>query len=230
MLTIAFDTSTKNLSVALYKDCALLDVMNFEGEGYVHSEKLLPFIQQLLTKNKFKLSELEAILLGTGPGSYTGLRIGASAAKALSFSLDIPVYGMSSNEILYWSCLEEAESIGAGKIVTMIDARRDEVYLQVFDLNNQICGKIESKIIDQDFVDSLKSEIVLWSGDGAMKFQDRFDLGESVISTSCVINEVGQLNRFFETERLTEILLDTAYFDANYVKSYQPGKKKSLFN
>jgi len=230
MLTIAFDTSTKNLSVALYKDCALLDVMNFEGEGYVHSEKLLPFIQQVLTKNKFKLSELEAILLGTGPGSYTGLRIGASAAKALSFSLDIPVYGMSSNEILYWSCLEEAESIGAGKIVTMIDARRDEVYLQVFDLNNQICGKIESKIIDQDFVDSLKSEIVLWSGDGAMKFQDRFDLGESVISTSCVINEVGQLNRFFETERLTEILLDTAYFDANYVKSYQPGKKKSLFN
>ena len=230
MLTIAFDTSTKNLSVALYKDCALLDVMNFEGEGYVHSEKLLPFIQELLIKNKFKLSELEAILLGTGPGSYTGLRIGASAAKALSFSLDIPVYGMSSNEILYWSCLEEAESIGAGKIVTMIDARRDEVYLQVFDLNNQICGKIESKIIDQDFVDSLKSEIVLWSGDGAMKFQDRFDLGESLISTSCVINEVGQLNRFFETERLTEILLDTAYFDANYVKSYQPGKKKSLFN
>lgn len=230
MLTIAFDTSTKNLSVALYKDCALLDVMNFKGEGYVHSEKLLPFIQQVLAKNKFKLSELEAILLGTGPGSYTGLRIGASAAKALSFSLDIPVYGMSSNEILYWSCLEEAESIGAGKIVTMIDARRDEVYLQVFDLNNQICGKIESKIIDQDFVDSLKSEIVLWSGDGAMKFQDRFDLGESVISTSCVINEVGQLNRFFETERLTEILLDTAYFDANYVKSYQPGKKKSLFN
>jgi tRNA threonylcarbamoyladenosine biosynthesis protein TsaB len=230
MLTIAFDTSTKNLSVALYKDCALLDVMNFKGEGYVHSEKLLPFIQQVLAKNKFKLSELEAILLGTGPGSYTGLRIGASAAKALSFSLDIPVYGMSSNEILYWSCLEEAESIGAGIIVTMIDARRDEVYLQVFDLNNQICGKIESKIIDQDFVDSLKSEIVLWSGDGAMKFQDRFDLGESVISTSCVINEVGQLNRFFETERLTEILLDTAYFDANYVKSYQPGKKKSLFN
>ena len=230
MLTIAFDTSTKNLSVALYKDCALLDVMNFKGEGYVHSEKLLPFIQQVLAKNKFKLSELEAILLGTGPGSYTGLRIGASAAKALSFSLDIPVYGMSSNEILYWSCLEEAESIGAGIIVTMIDARRDEVYLQVFDLNNQICGKIESKIIDQDFVDSLKSEIVLWSGDGAMKFQDRFDLGESVISTSCVINEVGQLNRFFETERFTEILLDTAYFDANYVKSYQPGKKKSLFN
>ena len=230
MLTIAFDTSTKNLSVALYRECQFLDVLNFEGEGYVHSEKLLPFIQDLLAKNKLQLSQLEGILIGTGPGSYTGLRIGASAAKALSYSLDIPVYGMTSNEILYWSCLNQAESIGANKIVTMIDARRDEVYLQIFNVDGQSSGEIESKIIDQEFVDSLNSEKVLWCGDGAIKFQDRFDLGESMISTTCVINEVGGLNRFFETERLPQLLLDTAYFDANYVKSYQPGKKKSLVN
>ena len=65
MLTIAFDTSTKNLSVALYRECQFLDVLNFEGEGYVHSEKLLPFIQDLLAKNKLQLSQLEGILIGT---------------------------------------------------------------------------------------------------------------------------------------------------------------------
>ena len=229
MLTIAFDTSTKNLSVALYKDAELILAKDYEGEGYVHSEKLLPFLKEIVESSGNQLSDLSRVFLGLGPGSYTGLRIGAATAKALGFGLDIPVFGISSNEILFWSAKEEAEKEGMDYVATMIDARRDEVYYQLFDVQGKPMKEIESLVIDQPFIDELKEKKILFCGDGAIKFKGRFDFFQSKISESTIINKVDRL-----AERLKLLTdsdtLDLAYFDAQYVKPYQPGKKKSIFS
>lgn len=229
MLTIAFDTSTKNLSVALYSNEIFLVSKDFEGEGYVHSEKLLPFIKAILSESDKQLTDIQRVFISLGPGSYTGLRIGASAAKSLAFSLDVPVYGISSNEILYWSSLQEAKDKGFDKIGTMIDARRDEVYYQLFDRSGTSDREIESAIIDQEFIDKLGDQKVLFVGDGSIKFQGRFEMSHSMISKETIINKVNCLSELFKSD-LEKYKLDIAYFDANYVKSYRPGKKKSLFN
>lgn len=229
MLIIAFDTSTKNLSVALYNGADKLCAKDFQGEGYVHSEMLLPFINETLNQTGKKLKDLEGVLLSLGPGSYTGLRIGASAAKSLAYSLEIPVFGLSSNEVLYWSALKEAMQEGFEWIAAMIDARRDEVYYQLFKVNGEQQGAISSVIVDQIFLDELKDKKVLLVGDGALKFENRFELGKMNISKNVVVNSMNELSALLSNE-LNSYELNLAYFDSNYVKAYQPGKKKSIFS
>lgn len=229
MLTIAIDTSTKNLSVSLYDSEILVFSKDFTGEGYIHSEKLLPFIQTVLNSVGKSINSIDRIILSLGPGSYTGLRIGAASVKALAYSLDIPVYGINSTEVLFWSALKEAQAINADLIVSMIDARRDEVYQEIFELDGTVVEACRSVIITQDEIDKYKGKTVLFCGDGAYKFKGKFDFNRVVISEQTIINKMTDLSSLI-AKGLNAYLLDPTYFDANYIKPYQPGKKKSIFN
>ena len=111
-----------------------IDCIESDSPNYSHSENLHVFIDDIMKKNKLNFNQLDACSISRGPGSYTGLRIGLSAAKGLCFGLDIPLISISSLKII-------ANSVNYnGLISATMDARRDEVYSCVFDSKlNVIC-------------------------------------------------------------------------------------------
>ena len=94
------ETSTTNCSVSLSLDGNLVDIIEEDSSNYSHSENLHVFISKLLSSNKIKFEELSAVAVSRGPGSYTGLRIGVSAAKGICYGVDIPLISISSLKIL----------------------------------------------------------------------------------------------------------------------------------
>ena len=123
------ETSTTNCSVSLSFENDLVDYIEQDSLNYSHSENLHVFIKELLNKNNTEFNQLSAISVSRGPGSYTGLRIGLSAAKGLCYGLDIPLISISSLKILANSIKYD------GFIVSTMDARRDEVYSCIYDSN-----------------------------------------------------------------------------------------------
>ncbi|MBK6550630.1 MAG: tRNA (adenosine(37)-N6)-threonylcarbamoyltransferase complex dimerization subunit type 1 TsaB [Flavobacteriales bacterium] len=95
-LILALETATKLCSVALSRDGVVVAVRELESDALVHAEKLNVFVAEVMAKAGTTFSELDAVAVGIGPGSYTGLRIGLSAAKGLCFALDIPIIGIST--------------------------------------------------------------------------------------------------------------------------------------
>jgi tRNA threonylcarbamoyladenosine biosynthesis protein TsaB len=126
------ETSTRICSVALSKDGLCIAHLDQSGDGYIHGEALTLMIQKLLAGCQIDLQQVSAVSYSSGPGSYTGLRIGLSTAKGLCFALKIPLIGLPTHQILF----ELALSFGVEKtphVIALLDARRTEVYMQVFD-------------------------------------------------------------------------------------------------
>ena len=100
---LAIETSTKNCSVSLFKREKLLLTKEEASDKYSHNEKLTIFIKQLLSQLKIEIKQLDAVAIGKGPGSYTGLRIGTATAKGLCYSLNIPLISVCSLKAMAFS-------------------------------------------------------------------------------------------------------------------------------
>ncbi len=138
------ETSTKNCSVSIAKDGETIALCELATEGYSHAEKLHVFIEEILAEAKITYKDLSAVAIGSGPGSYTGLRIGVSAAKGLCYALEIPLIAIESLEIL-----ANKVEVSDGLIIPMLDARRMEVYCCVFDKEINVIEKTSAKILDE---------------------------------------------------------------------------------
>lgn len=159
------ETSTKNCSVSIAKDGELIAFKELNTGNYSHAEMLHPFIADCMKESKLTFDQLDAVAVGKGPGSYTGLRIGVSAAKGLCFSNDLPLISINSLEVLAHSC-----KASSGYIIPMIDARRMEVYCSVFNAGKELVSETEAKIIDEtSFQSYLEQGTVTFLGDGAEK-------------------------------------------------------------
>ena len=121
------ETATKNCSVSVSRNGELVALKELSDEQFNHAEKLHVFISSVLEEAAIGLNDLQAIAVSKGPGSYTGLRIGVSAAKGLCYALNIPLIAVDTLKIL-----AEAITVDNGFIVPMIDARRMEVFTQKF--------------------------------------------------------------------------------------------------
>ncbi|WP_333607588.1 tRNA (adenosine(37)-N6)-threonylcarbamoyltransferase complex dimerization subunit type 1 TsaB [Arsukibacterium sp.] len=127
MKLLALDTSTEACSVALLHDQQLLSLDEVCPQQ--HSKRILPMVQQLLSDSGLNLSQLDGIVFGQGPGSFTGVRIGVSVAQGLAFGADLPVYGVSTLAAM----AQAAHQLkGASQVIAAIDARMSEVYLAAF--------------------------------------------------------------------------------------------------
>ncbi|WP_396147971.1 tRNA (adenosine(37)-N6)-threonylcarbamoyltransferase complex dimerization subunit type 1 TsaB [Flavobacterium sp.] len=165
-LILNIETATKNCSVALSKDGKTLAIREIAEQNFSHAEKLHVFIEELLLETNVTLKEVKAIAVSQGPGSYTGLRIGVSAAKGLCYALSIPLIAIDTLEIL-----ARKINISNGTILPMIDARRLEVYSAFFDSNYAKIRETKAEIIDENSFQET-SEILHLIGDGAMKFKE----------------------------------------------------------
>lgn len=172
---IVFDTSTKACSVSLYRDSELLASWHQVAEGYTHAEELHVRISEVMEKAQVKFSQLDAVAVGKGPGSYTGLRIGVSSAKGLAYGLDIPLISIESLDLI----LADVEAQDQSIFIPMIDARRLEAYAKVFILKDNEFIELESTtniILDSEDFNALLERYIDHSihflGDAAVKTRD----------------------------------------------------------
>ncbi len=161
MKNLAVDTSSSVCSVAIFEDNKLIDI-NVLDNGKTHSENLMPLLDELLSRNGIDIKEINLISVCVGPGSFTGIRIGVSAIKPIAEILGIKVASVTSLETLARNISDQCSTI-----VSLIDARNDQVYCGIFDSNYH---KLEEYIADDINVaiDSIsKYSDVICVGDGA---------------------------------------------------------------
>ena len=158
------ETATKICSVAMSKGEDLLASVEKETDAYIHGESLTLFIIDVLKEAKLLATELDAISVSIGPGSYTGLRIGLSTAKGLCMGLQIPIICIPTLD----SLLAQGKLKHPGRIICgMLDARRMEVYTKTIKADGSVLHDLESLVIEEDtFVDQ---EPFTYFGDGAPK-------------------------------------------------------------
>ena len=208
------ETATKNCSVALAKDGNLILYRQIAEQGYSHAEKLHVFIEEILKESNVTFSELQAIAVSQGPGSYTGLRIGVSAAKGLCYALGIPLIAIDTLQVL----AQQAE-ITSGIIVPMIDARRMEVYSAVFNSDYKKIRNVQAEIITADSFSEIE-EMVYFIGDSSEKCKAvltraNFVFLDDIVYPSaremCMLSFQNFQNKNFE---------DLAYFEPFYLKDF----------
>ena len=163
------ETSTKQCSVALSKDGRCISKKKLLAENFSHSEKLHLFIQDVINEAGIVISDLEAIAISKGPGSYTGLRIGVAAAKGLCFALDLPLIAINTLTIMVQPFFDKKDF---DFLIPMLDARRMEVYTAVFNKNKKIQLQTTALVLTEDsFMSQVGKSNCLIIGNGASKFQ-----------------------------------------------------------
>jgi len=220
-IILNLETATTNCSVSLAKDGVLLALRENNTPNYSHAEQLHVFIAECMAEAKLPLTKLEAIAVSKGPGSYTGLRIGVSAAKGLCFSLDIPLISIATLTSM------ASKFVGAfDYIIPVLDARRMEVYSAVFDCDLNQIRETEAEIIDEhSFGSYLHHKSVLVSGSGAQKIKETLSAENVSFDTTCVPSskEMAKLSHEKYQEGNFE---DVAYFEPYYLKDFMLQTKK----
>ena len=209
-LILNLETATTNCSVSIAKDGKVVALKEHDTPNYSHSEQLHVFIREVLQEASIALVDLDAIAVSKGPGSYTGLRIGVSAAKGLCFTLDIPLIAVSTLR----------------SIVPVLDARRMEVYSQVFDKTLLEVRETKAEIVSADsFQKFLDQGKVMLLGSGAEKCVDVLGHNNAIYKTEIVpsAKEMGSLSYLKYKEKEFQ---DVAYFEPYYLKDFiLQGKK-----
>lgn len=208
------ETATKNCSVALAKEGKTILCKEIAEEGYSHAERLHVFIEEIVKEAGITFSDLAAIAVSQGPGSYTGLRIGVSAAKGLCYALGIPLIAVDTLQTL-----ASQITVSDGLIIPMIDARRMEVYSAVFDVNHQNKREIQAEIIDENSFQGY-DETLYFIGDCAAKCKsvltkDNFVFLENIKYPSA--KEMSILS--YEKYKISDTV-DVAYFEPYYLKDF----------
>lgn len=165
-LILAIETTTRLCSVALGRDGVLLAEREAEDERHVHAEKLNVLVEEVVREAGFALKDIDAVAVGLGPGSYTGSRIGLSAAKGLCYALGKPIIGVNTLITLIVAARPLA-GIAVHAQWPMIDARRMEVYTREHAANGQPAGEVHPLVLDEGWAQTAGACCVF--GDGADK-------------------------------------------------------------
>lgn len=211
------ETATKNCSVAIAKDGITILCKEFAGEGYSHAEKLHVFIKEILEEAKLNFSDLAAVAISQGPGSYTGLRIGVSAAKGICFALDIPLIAVDTMKVL-----ASAPKVD-GIVIPMLDARRMEVYSAVFNSELQKIREIKAEIITEESF-SEYTDPVYFVGDCAEKAKPVLNRANFTFLDDIVYPSANQMSAISFEQFQNKDFADVAYFEPFYLKDFFIGK------
>ena len=166
-LILSLETSTTVCSVAIHRGQDLLASAEVHIEQS-HASKLAVLIHEVKKLAGIELNDLSAIAISSGPGSYTGLRIGTSTAKGLCYALGIPLISINTLEVLAYQMSEV--NISKAFLCPMIDARRMEVYCLLTDDKLNVKQPTEPKVIDElSFSDQLENQPIVFFGNGSAK-------------------------------------------------------------
>ncbi|MFI3289829.1 MAG: tRNA (adenosine(37)-N6)-threonylcarbamoyltransferase complex dimerization subunit type 1 TsaB [Rikenellaceae bacterium] len=227
-LILSIESGTEICSVALSRDGEVIALRD-NHVGRDHARLVATFVDELLKECGVEATELDAVAVSKGPGSYTGLRIGVSLAKGLCYGLNIPLIGVGSLEALLQVAIErcEAGELQGATLIPMVDARRMEVYTQQFDSDGVGLSDVTAKVIDESSFEELRdgdSRVILF-GDGASKCAEVLpwakiiDVKPSAVGVAKIAHS--KLNKG-ECE-------DVAYFEPFYLKDVVITKSKRKF-
>jgi tRNA threonylcarbamoyladenosine biosynthesis protein TsaB len=221
-IILNLETAGTNCSVSVAKDGQLLSVTEDNSPGYSHSEQLHPFIEAAMAEAGLELGSLHAIAVSKGPGSYTGLRIGVSAAKGLCYALGVPLVSVPTLE-----SLARQLKVKDGVLIPMLDARRMEVYAAVYSSDYTELRATRAEIINPgSFEGYMDSGKVYLLGSGATKCKGVLDHPNLVIHEDLrpSAREMAVISHSKFEEGDFE---DLAYFEPFYLKDFMAPKKKS---
>lgn len=225
-LLLSIETSTPICSIALHNTGELIGHKEVIGDK-THSTELTLMIEELLKEYSFTYDDLSAIAISSGPGSYTGLRIGTSTAKGLCFALDIPLISVSTLEALAYSVKEENENY---LICPILDARRMEVYCMLLSKDYEIIQNVKAKVIDENsFENELQIQKIIFVGDAVEKCKSVIKQENAVFKNELLpsAKTVGIIA--FEKYKKEQVE-NVAYFEPFYLKgpNITKSKKKLL--
>jgi tRNA threonylcarbamoyladenosine biosynthesis protein TsaB len=222
-IILNIETATKNCSVCIAKNGKVIAIKELNNGNYSHAEVLHPFIVDVLKESNLASKDIDAVAVSKGPGSYTGLRIGVSAAKGLCFAFDKPLISIDTLTSLSYNL-----SVNKAFIIPMIDARRMEVYAAVFDDSHQQVREIKAEIIDENsYSEYLELNKVYFLGDGSQKCKEIITHKNAVFIDDKFpsANEMALLsyNKYKNSD-----IENVAYFEPFYLKDFVviPEKKK----
>jgi tRNA threonylcarbamoyladenosine biosynthesis protein TsaB len=212
------ETATKNCSVSLAKNGETVLCKEIAEEGYSHAEKLHVFIQEILKETGIGITNLNAVAVSKGPGSFTGLRIGVSTAKGLCYALSIPLLAVDTLQILAKKALTVINYDG-GYIVPMIDARRMEVYSAVYDGGLNRINEVQAEIVTEDsYADC--PETLYFIGDCQEKCQTVIKGKNVHFLPEIVFPSANEMSALSYEKFLKSECEDVAYFEPFYLKDF----------
>lgn len=222
-MLLHIETSTEQCSVALSDNTKLVAQKSLLEDGFKHASKLHVFINEVLRVANISPTELDAVAVSAGPGSFTGLRIGSVAAKGLCFALDIPLITIPSLQLLAAPHWENS------KVVSLLDARRDEVYTATFGIGGKELSQTQAHILTETSFMELAQEAVCFVGTGAEKAKALLPKNANwhFLPTHPIATAMLPLTTVaFEKKQFT----DSANFAPTYIKSVRitPSKKDTL--
>ncbi len=232
-LILCIETGTDICSVGIVKDGELISLRESDS-GRDHAKKVAVFVDELLTENDIDPQQIDAVAVGEGPGSYTGLRIGISFAKGLCYGLSKPLIAVSSLASLAAVAIEDynagiidIENWNSALLCPMIDARRMEVYTQVFDSKANPLNGITAEVVDENTLAEHRAatDHFVVFGSGAAKCAEI--LGAELID---VTPSVRGMAAIAESKYAANDFADVAYFEPYYLKDFVvTTSKKRLF-
>jgi tRNA threonylcarbamoyladenosine biosynthesis protein TsaB len=208
------ETATRNCSVSIARHGEVIALKEVADSGYSHAEKLHVFIEQVLLESQLRFTDLQAIAVSQGPGSYTGLRIGVSAAKGLCYALNIPLIAVDTLQVL-----AAQVPVSDGLIVPMIDARRMEVYSAIYDGQGQLVRGVEAQIIDENSF-SENSQKFYFIGDCQAKCQDVLKAEHHVFLPEIEFPSAREMAELSYQKFSQNQFEDLAYFEPFYLKDF----------
>jgi len=219
------ETSALACSVSIGQNGETLISKSSDGE-WKHSREITILIQECLNDSDLTFNDIQAIAISGGPGSYTGLRVGASAAKGICYAKNIELIAVNTLEIIAFPYLSKIQSNGF--IIPLIDARRNEVYYNVYDKDLKAQLETTNLILDSSSFDKYASSHVIICGDGAEKSiglidkpQFKYYPSKSLATHMCKLSYNKFMSQSFE---------DIAYYSPFYLKLPNITKsKKQLF-
>ena len=226
---LLIETSTAQLSTALAED-GVATAFRICGEPRMQAALTAPYVQEVLYEKGLTVKDLDAVCVGRGPGSYTGLRVGVSTAKGLCFGAGLPLLSAGTLDVL----VREAHRLGVvpegcHAIVPMVDARRMEVYAAVFSPDGRQLSETKPVVVGPDsFTAELAEGPVLFIGDGALKCRETIQSPNAFFAeafpTAMAMAPLAEAA--FHEKRFE----DVAYFEPFYLKDFVATvSRKKLF-
>lgn len=216
------ETATKVCSTALSEKGQLIDYAEETSDKYIHAERLTVLIEALMEKNNLTYDKLDAVSVTSGPGSYTGLRIGASTAKGLCYAQNLALISVNSLDCLIELAREQFPN---ETICAMIDARRMEVFSKIVDPHGNVLKPVSAEEIDKESYSEYRPFVTC--GDAAVKCKEIWSNKDVTIVTNINSSARGHIRSAYQ-KFLAKDLESVAYFEPFYLKDFVAIKSKKM--
>ena len=218
-MILSIETATSNCAVALHPTTGEMIALKELNEANIHASKLFVFIEQILKDNGVSMKDIQAIAVSKGPGSYTGLRIGVSAAKGLCYSLDLPLISVNTLHGMALTVKNKFENENA-IYIPMIDARRMEVYNAIYNSELKEIEGTQATIIDENSFKEYEDKESYFFGDGMLKCKSvlqHLKKAKFIDGINASAKEMSTLS--YEKFKRNDTV-DVAYFEPYYLKEF----------